>query len=76
MKLLALLHSLHILAGLTAGSDADASNTYHVINGAVSIVYPEGVTPYGDEEIEEALKDGKLVLSTRQDGAVVIEQGY
>lgn len=62
------------IAGLTAGSDADASNTYHAINGAVSIVYPEGVTPYGDEEIEEALKDGKLVLSTRQDGVVVIEQ--
>ena len=62
------------IAGLTAGSDVDASNTYHAINGAVSIVYPEGVTPYGDEEIEEALKDGKLVLSTRQDGVVVIEQ--
>jgi hypothetical protein len=62
------------IAGLTAGSDVDASNTYHAINGAVSIVYPEGVTPYGDEEIEEALKEGKLVLSTRQDGVVVIEQ--
>lgn len=62
------------IAGLTAGSDVDASNTYHAINGAVSIVYPEGVTPYGDEEIEEALKEGKLVLSTRQDGVIVIEQ--
>ena len=62
------------IAGLTAGSDVDASNTYHAINGAVSIVYPEGVTPYGDEEIEAALKDGKLVLSTRQDGVIVIEQ--
>lgn len=62
------------MAGLTAGSDVDSSNTYHVINGAVSIVYPDGVTPYGDEDIEEALKAGKLVLSTRQDGAVVIEQ--
>ena len=62
------------VAGLTAGSDVDVSNTYHVINGAVSIVYPEGVTPYGDEEIEEALKAGKMVLSTRQDGAIVIEQ--
>lgn len=62
------------VAGLTAGSDVNTSNTYHVINGAVSIVYPEGVTPYGDEEIEEALKAGKMVLSTRQDGAIVIEQ--
>jgi len=62
------------VAGLTAGSDVDASNTYHAINEAVSIVYPEGVTPYGDEEIEEALKAGKMVLSTRQDGVIVIEQ--
>lgn len=62
------------IAGLTAGSDVDTSNTYHAINGATSIVYPSGVTPYGDEEIEEALKNGKLVLSTRQDGVVVIEQ--
>ncbi len=62
------------MAGLTAGSDVDTSNTYHAINGATSIVYPSGVTPYGDEEIEEALKQGKLVLSTRQDGVVVIEQ--
>ncbi|MCK9445038.1 MAG: phage tail sheath family protein [Tissierellaceae bacterium] len=62
------------VAGLTAGSDVNASNTYHAINEAVSIVYPEGVTPYGDEEIEEALKAGKMVLSTRQDGVVVIEQ--
>ena len=62
------------VAGLTAGSDVDTSNTYHAINGAISIVYPNGVTPYGDEEIEEALKNGKLVLSTRQDGVIVIEQ--
>ncbi len=62
------------VAGLIAGSDVDTSNTYHAINGAISIVYPEGVTPYGDEEIEEALKAGKMVLSTRQDGVIVIEQ--
>lgn len=62
------------IAGLTAGSDVNASNTYHAIDGAVSIVYPEGVTPYGEEEIEEALKAGKMVLSTRQDGVIVIEQ--
>ena len=62
------------IAGLTAGSEVNQSNTYHVIEGATSITYPEGITPYGDEEIIEALKTGKLVLSTRQDGAVVIEQ--
>ena len=62
------------VAGLTAGSDVNSSNTYHAINGAVTIVYPEGVTPYGDEEIEQALKNGKMVLSTRQDGVIVIEQ--
>ena len=62
------------VAGLTAGSDVDTSNTYHAISGAVSIVYPQGVDPYGDEEIEEALRNGKLVLSTRQDGVIVIEQ--
>jgi hypothetical protein len=45
-----------------------------VIPGAVSIVYPNGVTPYGNEEIIEGLQSGKFILSTRQDGAVVVEQ--
>lgn len=62
------------VAGLTAGANPNESNTYHVISGAVSIVYPDGVTPYGNEEIIEALQAGKFVLSTRQDGAVVVEQ--
>lgn len=62
------------VAGLTAGANPNESNTYHVIPGAVSIVYPDGVTPYGNEEIIEALQAGKFVLSTRQDGAVVVEQ--
>ena len=62
------------VAGLTAGADVAQSNTYHVVTGATSIVYPVGVTPYGDEEIEAALKAGKFVLSTRQDGVVVVEQ--
>lgn len=62
------------VAGLTAGANVNESNTYHVIEGAVSIVYPVGVTPYGEEEIIAALKAGKFVLSTRQDGAVVVEQ--
>ena len=62
------------VAGLTAGANPNESNTYHVISGAVSVVYPDGVTPYGNEEIIEALKAGKFILSTRQDGAVVVEQ--
>lgn len=62
------------VAGLVAGSDLNESNTYHVIDGATSIVYPTGVDPYGDEEIIEALELGQFVLSTRQDGAVVVEQ--
>lgn len=62
------------VAGLTAGANPNESNTYHVISGAASIVYPDGVTTYGNEEIMEALQAGKFVLSTRQDGAVVVEQ--
>ena len=62
------------VAGLTAGANVNESNTYQVIPGATSIVYPNGVTPYGNEEIIEALQAGKFVLSTRQDGAVVVEQ--
>lgn len=61
-------------AGLTAGSELNASNTYHEIEGAISIVYPDGVSPYGDDEIIAGLKAGKLLLSIRQDGAVVVEQ--
>jgi len=57
------------VAGLTASSAVNQSNTYHVINGATEIV--DELT---DEEIEKALTSGKLVLSYRQDGAVVIEQ--
>lgn len=62
------------VAGLTAGANVNESNTYQVIPGATSIVYPAGVTPYGNEEIIEALKAGKFILSTRQDGTVVVEQ--
>ncbi len=62
------------MAGLTAGSGVNVSNTYHVIDGATSIVYPDGTDPYDYEDIVDMLRAGKLVLSTRQDGAVVIEQ--
>ena len=62
------------MAGLTAGAAVDTSNTYHAIEGATSITYPVGTTPYGDPEILAQLALGHLVLSTRQDGVVVIEQ--
>lgn len=62
------------VAGLTAGSEVDKSNTYHEISGATSITYPSGVLPYTEEDILEALEAGKFILSTRQDGAVVVEK--
>lgn len=62
------------IAGLTAGSDINVSNTYKVINGAVSIEYESGVKPYDNAAILEMLAKGQLILSTRQDGAVIIEQ--
>jgi hypothetical protein len=57
------------VAGLTAGSEVNQSNTYHVIPNAVEIV---GLKT--DSEIETALKAGKMVISPRSDGAIVIEQ--
>jgi hypothetical protein len=57
------------LAGATAGAAMDESNTYRVVEGALEIINP--LTP---SEIEEAITGGYLVLSTRQDGKIVIEQ--
>lgn len=57
------------VAGLCAGSGIATSNTYHVIPGATEIVNAKT-----DAEIEAALAIGKIVLSSRQDGAIVIEQ--
>lgn len=62
------------VAGLTAGSPISVSNTYKVIEGAVEIVYPEGQLPYTNTEIIKLLGQGQLILTTRQDGAIVIEQ--
>lgn len=57
------------MAGVSAGAEIAQSNTYHVIPGAIDIV-----DPLTDEEIEETLTTGLLVLSRRQDGAIVIEK--
>ena len=57
------------MAGATAGAAINESNTYKVIDGATAII-----DPMTDYEIEDALLAGKIVLSTRQDGAVVVEK--
>lgn len=57
------------VAGATAGAAINESNTYKVIEGATAIIDPKS-----DYEIEDALLAGKLVFSTRQDGAVVVER--
>jgi Phage tail sheath C-terminal domain/Phage tail sheath protein subtilisin-like domain len=57
------------LAGATAGAAIDESNTYRVVEDAVDIINPLRPT-----EIEEAITGGYLVLSSRQDGKIVIEQ--
>lgn len=62
------------VAGLTAGSEVNVSNTYKVINNAVSIVYDEGVEPFDHAAILKKLASGQFILSTRQDGGIVIEQ--
>ena len=58
------------LTGLSAGSTLVQSNTYHVIKGAQDITGD----PQDHEDIEEALKQGYVVLSYRSDGVVVIEK--
>lgn len=57
------------IAGLSAGADINESLTYHEIENATKIV-----NQLTDEEIEAALVNGKLVLSVRSDGAIVIEK--
>ncbi|MGG7176203.1 phage tail sheath family protein [Clostridium paraputrificum] len=56
------------VTGATAGADLNKSNTYSVIDGAVSIVNPKT-----DDELEQGLIAGKMMLSYRQDESVVIE---
>lgn len=56
------------VAGLTAGTPINQSNTYRVITGALEIINPKT-----DEEIETGIQTGCFMLSYRQDEAVVIE---
>ena len=57
------------VAGMTAGANLLTSNTYKVIEGATGIV-----NPHSTSLLEQGLNEGKLMLSLRQDRAVVIEK--
>lgn len=56
------------VAGMTSGASVNQSNTYKVIDGAIEIINPKM-----DEEIEEGLTKGQLLLSYRSDGVVIVE---
>lgn len=57
------------VAGATAGAELNESNTYKVIDDATDIIGSKS-----SSDIEKALLAGKMVFSTRQDGAIVIEK--
>lgn len=57
------------VASITAGANVNESNTARVITGATSII-----NPIAEEDIEDALKVGKFLLTYRQDGAVCVEK--
>lgn len=57
------------VASITAGANVNESNTARVIEGAKSII-----NPVNEEDIEDALKVGKFLLTYRQDGAVCVEK--
>ncbi len=65
------------IAGMTAGAEINQSNTYHVIEEAVDILEDEIPSHLVWEKgytLEEALQNGAMMLSRRQDGAIVIEK--
>lgn len=57
------------IAGVTAGATLTESNTFKVVEGATKILNPKT-----DAQIVAGLENGKLILSMRQDKAVVIEK--
>lgn len=57
------------VASITAGANVNESNTARVVEGAVSII-----NPVNEEEVEDVLRLGALILTYRQDGAVCIEK--
>ena len=57
------------VASITAGANVNESNTARVVQEALSII-----NPIAEEDIEDALKAGKFLLSYRQDGVVCVEK--
>lgn len=57
------------VAGATAGADITESNTYKVVTNAVEIV-----NNVLEDDIENLISQGYLVISKRRDGAIVIEK--
>lgn len=56
------------VAGLCAATDINKSNTYHLIKDAISIN-----TVKTDDEIEEGILTGKLMLAYRSDEKIIIK---
>ena len=57
------------VASMTAGAQVNESLTAAVVEGAVEII-----NPVLEDEIEDALKVGKFIITYRQDGAVCVEK--
>lgn len=57
------------VASITAGAQVNESNTARVIEGAKTII-----NPINEEDIEDALKVGRFLITYRQDGAVCVEK--
>lgn len=57
------------IAGLTAASRYNVSNTYYVLKDAIGIV-----NEIDDDLIESEIKEGHLILNYRQDEKIVIEK--
>lgn len=57
------------VAGLTAGSAINQSNTYALVADAEEII-----NPLDDAAIESGLREGYFLLSRRTDGKIIVEQ--
>lgn len=57
------------VAGATAGADVTESNTYKVVENAT-----EATGTVIEDDIEDLITSGYLVISKRRDGAIVIEK--
>lgn len=57
------------VASHTAGAEVNESLTAYVVEDAVEII-----NPVLEDEIEDALNEGRFILSYRQDGAVCVEK--